>query len=294
MATATTPEPKKKSRLSRLLKGRRDGDVHSYEGNSGTSGNSFHDSAYASSEGAPSTSDITPYHNTGQIPGVSADRNLILDKWTGEVVDEESGDVVTTITTTTTTTTTTTSKGGKKVDVQTHAGQPQQSTSYGQHSMGQQQQPGGQYLANEASAVPPVELAANPSSQPLSLDGPPGVPSSSPAYPAVPARHPDRNLGTVSSGNHEPVSPIVPETPNFSYPARNEERKHGGAFSNLKAAVVGIHGVGETLRGTLNDSVDRHVPGGNAEARAAAQAKNNAVLDRGRNEMGGLQHRTRD
>jgi len=52
-------------------------------------------------------------------------------------------------------------------------------------------------------------------------------------------------------------------------------------IGNLKAAAAGIHGVGETLRGTFNSSIDRNV----GHASAETLAKNEQVLQSGRNEM---------
>lgn len=51
-------------------------------------------------------------------------------------------------------------------------------------------------------------------------------------------------------------------------------------------------GVGETLRGTLNSTVDERFPRKNPEKAAAANAQNAAVLERGRNEMEGIPHRS--
>jgi len=48
-------------------------------------------------------------------------------------------------------------------------------------------------------------------------------------------------------------------------------------MANLKAAAAGIHGAGETLRGTFNDTFDRRNPN--------AHAKNQAVIDKGRSEI---------
>lgn len=66
------------------------------------------DSAYASSENEPKTSlnkssETVPVENTGQFKGVSSDRNLGLNKGTGDVVDSDTGQVLSTVTTTTTT-----------------------------------------------------------------------------------------------------------------------------------------------------------------------------------------------
>jgi len=58
--------------------------------------------------------------------------------------------------------------------------------------------------------------------------------------------------------------------------------QRGSTLANLKTAAIGIHGVGETLRGTLNSTVDHRMPGNAPEA---THAKNQAVLDAGRSEI---------
>jgi len=52
-----------------------------------------------------------------------------------------------------------------------------------------------------------------------------------------------------------------------------------------------LQGVGETLRGTLNSTVDDRFPRQNANKAAAAQTKNATVLEKGRNEMQHIPHR---
>jgi hypothetical protein len=49
-----------------------------------------------------------------------------------------------------------------------------------------------------------------------------------------------------------------------------------------------FQGVGETLRGTLNSTIDSRFPSRNAEKAARIQAHNDSVLERGRAEMEGL------
>jgi hypothetical protein len=49
-----------------------------------------------------------------------------------------------------------------------------------------------------------------------------------------------------------------------------------------------MQGVGETLRGTLNSTVDRRFPSKNAEKAARTNAKNEEILERGRAEMEGI------
>lgn len=50
-------------------------------------------------------------------------------------------------------------------------------------------------------------------------------------------------------------------------------------------------GVGETLRGTLNSTIDQNFPRKNADKAAVANAKNDAVMQRGRNEMENINNR---
>ncbi|KAH7389694.1 hypothetical protein DE146DRAFT_620147 [Phaeosphaeria sp. MPI-PUGE-AT-0046c] len=52
-------------------------------------------------------------------------------------------------------------------------------------------------------------------------------------------------------------------------------------IANLKAAVHGIHGAGEALRGTFNSTVDRRFERGDS----TVHAKNQAVIDAGRSEI---------
>jgi hypothetical protein len=122
MANATPH--KKKHRLSNLFKGKKEpeGSASNATGNgsnqASSSTNNAHpgpaDSAYASSD-VPSTSGSK---SAEMVPVASNDdRNLAMNKSTGEVVDEDSGEVVT-VTTTTTTTTTTRTRGGKPTTVQ--------------------------------------------------------------------------------------------------------------------------------------------------------------------------------
>lgn len=47
-------------------------------------------------------------------------------------------------------------------------------------------------------------------------------------------------------------------------------------------------GVGETLRGTLNSTIDKRFPAKNAEKAAMIDAHNQAVLEKGRTEMEGI------
>ncbi|KAI7294638.1 hypothetical protein KC352_g1055, partial [Hortaea werneckii] len=116
----------KKHRLSNLLGSKKEAGsppqpqetIHPKQSNE-TNGTTQPDSAYASSE---NSRDREMQH----IDSNNEDgRNLAVDKKTGEVLDEDTGEVVTTVTTTTTTTTVTRTGGkgkGTQVEVTTQPG----------------------------------------------------------------------------------------------------------------------------------------------------------------------------
>jgi len=241
----TTPD-KKKGKLSRMFGGKDTHDQSSPSDVQPSSTSNIADSAYSSSENdhrsKNSNSDYTHLENTGQIQGVSEDRKLAVNKGTGDVVDEDSGEVVSTVTTTTTTTTTTTSRkaGGSKsptVEVTTTPSAP------------------------VIQEMPTARDNTPPPSQ--VLDNPPRPTETSydtrpPRIPDVPSRSPNRSSDHMYSRSRErldnPVSPVDPAAHNFSYPnARHEpsgsydlagnpvQSGRGGTLDNLKAAAVGIH-----------------------------------------------------
>lgn len=94
MEQDTATEKKRRLSLGKMF-GRRD--KHNSTEAPSSHSNVASDSAYASSE------NNEPVKNTGQFEGVSSDRNLTLNKNTGDVRDEDTGEVVSTVTTTTTT-----------------------------------------------------------------------------------------------------------------------------------------------------------------------------------------------
>ncbi|WPH04148.1 Hypothetical protein R9X50_00703400 [Acrodontium crateriforme] len=289
-------EPKRKSRLSRLLGAgsrKREEDMSQQER---VDANSPFDSAYGSDLGAPSKADIEAFDNHGQIPGVPADRPLVRDKKTGEVVDEESGDVV--ITTVTTTTTTTRMRGGKAVEVTSTTGPPEPSIKQRPSEAPNDEQlaPQQTYQHNQ---IPNAKSMNVPGPAELSTDGQllnsevsPVLPSRD--SPPLPTRNPNRSTPSPRLvPDHDitsPVSPVEPRHSGFGHResvASNNSRV-SGSFNNLKAAAIGLHGVGETLRGTLNDAVDRRLPRSDSEKAAVVNARNQEAIERGRREMAGL------
>jgi len=99
---------KKKNRLSFFGRGK-NSDPPSNERLEASPSNTMQDSAYASSEGPSNAGDSTradylSLENHGQINGISADRNIAVNRTTGNVIDEDTGETIITTTTTTTTT----------------------------------------------------------------------------------------------------------------------------------------------------------------------------------------------
>jgi hypothetical protein len=92
----------------------------------------------------------------------------------------------------------------------------------------------------------------------------------------------ERMPSTSMQGNMSPVSPMHSTVgSNAAAPVQRQS-----TLSSLKAAAAGIHGVGETLRGTLNSNIDRRIPGSrSAEQQAAIVQKHDDIAAAGRSEM---------
>jgi hypothetical protein len=81
------------------------------------------------------------------------------------------------------------------------------------------------------------------------------------------------------------MTPGVDRQPQLGASTTDPAQKQS-TLSNLKAAAAGIHGVGETLRGTLNSNIDRRFPGsGDKEKQAAIVQRHDDVAAAGRNEI---------
>ncbi|KAI7158043.1 hypothetical protein KC349_g5192 [Hortaea werneckii] len=364
----------KKHRLSNLLGSKKEAGsppqpqetIHPKQ-SSETNGTTQPDSAYASSE---NSRDREMQH----IDSNNEDgRNLAVDKKTGEVLDEDTGEVVTTVTTTTTTTTVTRTGGkgkGTQVEVTTQPGggagstsqthspshspvpagiakapgdspsTPRQPPTHGQHlSPDDAAQPQQQHSPASSTSSPAVETQhVYPKAEPQATH--PALrqdqqqqpqPQPQPQHPQIPPRQPhrkstDRPPPQYTDTNGYKDMPASPSTAhnNFSYPnpTRSQERLHrpsnqplpssspetmhpgyhhpstggaagdggggGNTFHSLKSAAIGLHGVGETLRGTLNNEVDNRLQRRNPDKNSAAREKNAAVMQRGEREMAGL------
>ncbi|KAK0269591.1 hypothetical protein LTR35_014704 [Friedmanniomyces endolithicus] len=346
----TPSEDKKKHRLSAIFgsrKSREDMDGRpSLSPAPGADGNSV-DSAYASSDQPSQHSastrtspafrhaNMVSIENNGQISGVDGSRHLQLDQNTGEVMDEDTGEVVTTITTTTTTTTTTVRKGaaagekkGTTLQVETRPIHPTVSSQQTPAHTHLAEAPGDGPSARLVPDAPPTHLRArSPVPQALQIGRQQPV-----AEPAPPLRNPNRKSREYVPAQNGPPSPVTPGAQgrhNFSYPARmgTKSTEHlpqippetnqysppqvplreqlsqqqtspvssgsgvGSALGNLKAAAIGLHGVGETLRGTLNSEVDNRLSRRDPDKAAAVDAKNRADITRGQQEMARMRER---
>ncbi|KAF2857366.1 hypothetical protein K470DRAFT_177128 [Piedraia hortae CBS 480.64] len=232
-------------RLSGALKRNRNEEISPFSPSS--------DSAYASSDG-PSLRDSKRSSEMVPVSSNNDNRNLAMNPSTGEVVDEDTGELVTV--TTTTVTTTTTTRPGKK-----------NTTSHGQ---GAAEQPRVQSVASSRN-----EPQTPVTTQQQTITAPE-----------------NQNANFNSQGTS--VTPTHGQ--NFSYPRRQvegtdqEATKPKGAMANLKAAAMGIHGVGETLRGTINSEMDSRFAGRNPAKAEAARTRNAAVLQRGEQEMASVYH----
>ena len=220
------------------------------------------DSAYASSNNPSSkrdsltnvnsesrnNADVVPVENNGNIEGVGPERNLAYNTSTGQVVDDDTGQVV--VTTTTTTTTTMSTRTGKKttqVDVQTQKDdQPAQPAQPAIAEAPGDMPP--MSNTNSHSPVPPGSHEPSGGSSPVGTPVSHAVapPRANPDTFPVPARNPMRE--------REPMDHVSPLRPNFSYPSRTDIREDStsqqpmlqqpapkGTFANLKAAAQGLH-----------------------------------------------------
>ncbi|KAK5107966.1 hypothetical protein LTR62_000511 [Meristemomyces frigidus] len=270
------------------------------------------DSAYASSD--PSSHRPSPDHpyihtvpieNNGKISGVSQDRHLQLNESTGEVTDRDTGEVVTTVTTTTTTTTTTVHKGGKPGSSKETTVQVE--TRPSEHNDQLAEAPGdGPGSRLHPAATEPVRRTT-PTPIQTQQASQYNVGDASPASP----RNPNPNNAPYG----EPPSPFGKH--NFSYPSRADLKGAAAAgeengyqhhefgaqpsqpppqsrpnipstIESIKAAAIGLHGVGETLRSSLNNEVDSRFPRRDQEKASAVNAKNRAEFEKGQREMARL------
>ncbi|KAI7201093.1 hypothetical protein KC365_g18788, partial [Hortaea werneckii] len=123
----------------------------------------------------------------------------------------------------------------------------------------------------------------------------PSAPHNNFSYPN-PTRSQERlhrpsNQPPPSSSSPETMHPGYhphPHHPSTSGAGGPETGSSNNTFHSLKSAAIGLHGVGETLRGTLNSEVDNRLQRRNPDKNSAAREKNAQVMQRGEREMAGL------
>jgi len=128
---------------------------------------------------------------------------------------------------------------------------------------------------------------------------PPGVPRQVPGQPQQTPQQWGENWNAQQHGAYNDDNrPIPLRTGNSSQTSSpqivegQQQPRKQGTLTNLKAAAHGIHGAGEALRGTFNDTFDRRF----TPADNAVHAKNRAIIDAGRSEIDSQQfahHRPR-
>ena len=256
----------KKNRLSRLL-GKREKGVEQPTVPP--------DSAYASSETpsgeAPrdmshSTPDMVPVEKNSEMANIDQDRNLAVNPSTGEVHDQDTGELITVVTTTTTTTTTTTKKPGKKPDVhkditkEVHESTPTAALP----NSGPSEMPANTTIRdtsvpNRISSRPTRDSPPIPSRSPARKSGEfANRQSQASAYPAY-DDHLAPPTGAYFGGGTGDTPPASPSKHNFSYPARNRnsmepdgpsggwsttdqpQHHNKSTMNDLRAAAKGIH-----------------------------------------------------
>ncbi|MCJ1458615.1 hypothetical protein MMC28_008989 [Mycoblastus sanguinarius] len=256
-----------------------------------------------STYGSESTSNAHDSYNSATTPSLT---NSDASRNTNNTSVNDQGQTVTT--TTTTTTTTTSGAGGSsqtsgphtsnlanKLDPRVSSGSDQTEVSeVVQRREGDRPNVPAKGNMRERSPNPPPQQYSQQQQQhqPSTLqnlkESVRGVRDQRDSYGSPNNYEASNNYGspTDASGRH-----------NFSYPSRTppngavagasstagqRSQQEPSTLQNLKTAAVGIHGVGETLRGTLNSSVDKRF-GGSPEQVAAHQQ----VVNNGREEIEG-------
>ena len=221
--------PEKKNRLSRLL-GKRDKSQEPPAIDP--------DSAYASSE-TPSrdtaqdptphaTPDFVPAEKNSDIANIDRDRNLEVKPSTGEVRDQDTGELVTVVTTTTTTTTTTTRKPGGNPEVHKDVKQDVQETT--------------PTARPRAATPPPTSPGAPPSTAHSGLSEMPANPASR-TYNTATMTHANPPIKETTVPDRTSSRPLQESPP---IPTRSAARK-SGEFGNRQPQASNYPGYNENL-----------------------------------------------
>ncbi|KAL8662537.1 MAG: hypothetical protein Q9168_008243 [Polycauliona sp. 1 TL-2023] len=194
-----------------------------------------------------------------------------------------------TVTTTTTTTTTTTS-GGQPVNTSIENNGPASEYNNGRTDGGGSPPIPMRSSLRDRSPNPPGMQQGNaaPMRDRSPMDGP-TMRGSSPGG-RTNFSYPNRGGGVMGGQQHMGGSQMggpsmgggqMGSPPPMGGPQMTPQQQHNqGTLQGLKNAAVGIHGAGETLRGTLNSAVDRRTG-----APADRLAEHDRVLAAGRHEM---------
>ncbi|KAL8991683.1 MAG: hypothetical protein Q9169_007747 [Polycauliona sp. 2 TL-2023] len=275
MSAPTNPEKKSKSKFSSLF--------HSKDKPDPTNP--------AAKDPLSQRSSNTDSGYGGSDPSVTAPSSHVPPSLTGS--DESHADSNRdnnnnqTVTTTTTTTTTTTS-GGQPVNTNIENNGP--SSEYNNRTDG--------------GGSPPIPIRSSlrdrsPNPPALQQGNPGPIRDRSPMGGTSPSgrtnfSYPNRGGGGVGGqpmggqhmggppmGGPQMGGPQMGGPPPMGGPQMTPQQQHNqGTLQGLKNAAVGIHGAGETLRGTLNSAVDRRTG-----APAERLAEHDRVLAAGRHEM---------
>lgn len=212
------------------------------------------DSAYGSSE--PQTEDptpeIVPVDRDSEIQGnmgaEDRDKNLALKPSTGEVIDQDTGNVITVVTTTTTTTTTTMA-GGKKIDQDVKEDVTTRTQQDGRGRQHPAEMPATQARGGDPNVSESTTSVSASNKQTIPVGGRSYLDDDRP--PIVPQRSPNRKSGEYARGDNEYAGQGAGRGQNFSYPSRagyggittaDGPRLHNaGTVSSLKDAARGIH-----------------------------------------------------
>ena len=164
---------------------------------------------------------ITPIQNTGQVPNVDTQRSLAVNENTGEVIDDETGEVLTVTTTTTTVTKTETRRSASPLP-------PPQN--------------GETTIANVQSAPQTIQQHLDPA---RALQPPNDMTQQ------MKDSAPQQQRSFEMDANQRPNSIITSQTPGSPLPPQGAPPK--SARENLKMAATGLQDARNTIKGALND-----------------------------------------
>ena len=201
-------------------KRRRLGDLLSPKPSAETSANSTLQQQPRAPESAPAnaasrrSTHITPIQNTGQVPNVGVQRNLAVNENTGEVIDDETGEVLTVTTTTTTVTKTETRRSASPLP-------PPQ---------------------NGGTTMTQVQSAPQTNQQQLH-----------PAHALQPPHDPWQHRDSHAPQQQRSFEMDATQRPDDAINSQPPMLPPRSAKENLKMAAIGMQDARNTIKGTLNE-----------------------------------------